>query len=580
MSMMMLAAVAAISFGKTLGDFGVEDVREVHAADYGFNISNSTAAIQKAIDSGATTVVLDAMPTPWYVDSVVPRSNQRIVVKKGAKVLMDKRTPKKCRGPLFSIKQVKNVIVEGEGAESFVGGYESYEERKANCTWYGQSAFRLDRATNVVIRALRVADSEEDGVFFGGDIRSPSVDTWLEDLDLDSHYRQACSICCADGVFCTNVVFRNTRGNEPSAGLDIEPAYPCSPNTRMYLFDCRFENNTGGGIVFATCSDYPISFYAKGCSFGPHENPVISVPARGEAYFPKQIHPNVKIVFEDCDIKSYSNVPAIGFSTAPLFDCTFRRVTVRDVGAMGRWHAKRVVSPIDFVLNRDYGPDGVPDAMVNPILFDRVTVEGFGNLPLVSFTDELGKVSVRKVFRGSVLFNGAKVNVSKFGYDAPDLYEPRLKRVSVRDLLPPSAEVGAHDSNCEMSWNGAWFQQLPAYTYFFHAEKGREVAFTLTYPERIVYEDMAKKLAGPSLQIETPEGFVDAGALKPGANRIVVEVTSTWYNRLAWDVRRKPEERKTWTTWDLPYRTPGCLRLDAKPELSGLIGPVVLKEEE
>ena len=525
---------AEIGFGKKLANFGVKDTKTVFARSFGFDPSNSTAAIQKAIDSGATTVVIGATPTPWYVDSICPRSNQRILIKRGAKVLMDAKTPKERRGPLFSLKQVKNVIVEGEGPESFVGGYASYEERKANCTGYGESAFKLDRATNVVIRSLRVADSENDGVSFGGDIRRPSVDTWLENLDLDSHCRQACSICCADGVFCTNVTFRNTRGNEPSAGIDVEPAYPCSPNTRMYLFGCRFENNNGGGIVFATCSEYPIRFFAKGCSFGPQENAVISVPARGEAYLPRRIRPDVKIVFEDCDIETYSNVPAIGFSTAPLFDCTFRRVKIRDVGKMGRWKSKRVVSPVDFVLNRDYGPDGVPESMVNPVLFDKVTVEGFRGLPLLSFTDELGKVSVRKVFRGTVLFNGEKVNTAKFAYTAPDLYEPRLKRVSVKDILPSisnsQSPISSH-SNCEISWNGAWFQELPAYTYFFRAEQGREVSFTITYPEKIVYEDMKKKLSGQRLQIETPSGWRDAGELKTGANRISFTAPETgWFS--------------------------------------------------
>ena len=42
----------------------------VHAKDYGFNASNSTAAIQAAIDSGAKVVVIDAMPTPWYIDQI------------------------------------------------------------------------------------------------------------------------------------------------------------------------------------------------------------------------------------------------------------------------------------------------------------------------------------------------------------------------------------------------------------------------------------------------------------------------------------------------------------------------------
>ena len=59
---------AEIGFGKTLADFDVKDVKSVRAKDFGFNPSNATAAMQKAIDSDATTVVIDAMPMPWYVD--------------------------------------------------------------------------------------------------------------------------------------------------------------------------------------------------------------------------------------------------------------------------------------------------------------------------------------------------------------------------------------------------------------------------------------------------------------------------------------------------------------------------------
>ena len=43
---------AEIGFGKTLADFGVRDAKTVFAQDFGFNPSNATAAIQKAIDSG------------------------------------------------------------------------------------------------------------------------------------------------------------------------------------------------------------------------------------------------------------------------------------------------------------------------------------------------------------------------------------------------------------------------------------------------------------------------------------------------------------------------------------------------
>lgn len=526
-----------IAFGKTLSDFGVDDVKTVHAKDFGFNPSNSTAFIQQALDSGATTVVIDAMPSPWRIDSVLPRSNQRILVKRGAKILMDHLSPLKGKKDLFCISKVKNVIIEGEGCrpdESYVGGYAGYEERKRHCKWYGKSAFALYASTNVVIRNLHIADSEEDGVFFGG-LREPSVDTYLEDLDITSHYRQACSICCADGVFIRRVTFRDTRGNEPSAGIDIEPAYPCSPNTRMYLFDCVFANNNGGGIVFATCSDYPIRFYAKGCRFLPNESPAISIPARGEAYVPKQIKADVKIIFEDTEIESYSNVPSLSWNTAPLFSCWFTRLKVKDSGKMGYWRVKRTVPPFNFTLDRDYGPDGLPPKMNAVTVFKDVTVEGFKGQNLFSFRDELGKVSVKRAFRGNVLFNSQTVNTASFSHEAPDLYEPRLMRARVKDLLPPTSyPTAAKPSNASISWNGAWYQALPEYTYFFPARKGATVSFNITYPHKIVYEDMTKKLAGKRLMIDTPSGvFHDAGPVNPGVNKFTFTAPEDgWYSFL------------------------------------------------
>jgi len=57
-------------------------------------------------------------------------------------------------------------------------------------------------------------------------------------------------------------------------------------------------------------------------------------------------------------------------------------------------------------------------------------------------------------------------------------------------------------------------------------------------------------------------------ALKPGTNQLVVEVTSTWRNRLAYDSTRAESERKTWT-----LNSPGAVPLIP----AGLLGPVNLR---
>jgi len=61
---------------------------------------------------------------------------------------------------------------------------------------------------------------------------------------------------------------------------------------------------------------------------------------------------------------------------------------------------------------------------------------------------------------------------------------------------------------------------------------------------------------------------------KRGENEVKVEVTSTWFNRLAYDFGQPPEKRKTWTVWNIDGRTPPCLRPNAKLMDSGLLGPV------
>jgi hypothetical protein len=54
-----------------------------------------------------------------------------------------------------------------------------------------------------------------------------------------------------------------------------------------------------------------------------------------------------------------------------------------------------------------------------------------------------------------------------------------------------------------------------------------------------------------------------------GVNRLTVEVTSTWFNRLVYDAGLPEAERKTWTISG-PNK-------DAALQLSGLLGPVTVR---
>ena len=63
-----------------------------------------------------------------------------------------------------------------------------------------------------------------------------------------------------------------------------------------------------------------------------------------------------------------------------------------------------------------------------------------------------------------------------------------------------------------------------------------------------------------------------SGLLLSGTNELEIEVTSTWFNRLVYDVKQPEADRKTWTTNFPPA--------DASLRPTGLMGPVTLRIEK
>ena len=115
-----------IGFGKTLADFGVVEKKTVRLKDF-WNPTNVTAALQKLVnDPEVTTIVLDKMPTPWYVTNVNfgPNVNgKRLLLKGGAQVrctreaLMYNFPPRKgVPNSTFDIKGGCNVICSVTGS--------------------------------------------------------------------------------------------------------------------------------------------------------------------------------------------------------------------------------------------------------------------------------------------------------------------------------------------------------------------------------------------------------------------------------------------------------------------------------
>jgi len=140
-------------------------------------------------------------------------------------------------------------------------------------------------------------------------------------------------------------------------------------------------------------------------------------------------------------------------------------------------------------------------------------------------------------------------------------------------------------------WDAPATLELPALRSWTELElppAARAFSGTATYTTRFTLD-----AAGPDARVELDLGRIEAfatvkvngrllaplwappyrlditDAVRPGANEVAVAVTSTWFNRLAYDAGRPEAERKTWT-----ISGPGA---NAPLKPAGLLGPVTLR---
>ena len=135
---------------------------------------------------------------------------------------------------------------------------------------------------------------------------------------------------------------------------------------------------------------------------------------------------------------------------------------------------------------------------------------------------------------------------------------------------PAELEIETLAPWCElpMSKEGQAFSGTATYTTTFNwSNESKEVVLDLgkvsMIAEVFVNDQKVRTLWC------TPYAADITSYLKPGENKLQVKVTSTWFNRLAFDASLPEAERKTWT-----IEGP---KADSKLKEYGLLGPVNLK---
>ncbi|MCC0179538.1 right-handed parallel beta-helix repeat-containing protein [Waterburya agarophytonicola K14] len=252
---------------------------------------DNAANIQKAIDSGDSTVIIPKAAQPWLVGETIyaKQANQKIVFQPGVVMLAQKGA--------FKPKTANMVTVLADNVT--LSGYDAkFRMRKAdyqNPNLYEPSQFRhiiaFRGANNFVVEGLTLQDSGGDGLFIShGQSQKNQLPAKkyssgiVRDVISRNHHRLGMSIMSAQDLLVENSTFQGSSGTKPASGVDIEPDHDWQKLANIKFINNKFINNQRNGIQIGliryrgnNVSDISISF--DGCTSTGNGEDGISINA-------------------------------------------------------------------------------------------------------------------------------------------------------------------------------------------------------------------------------------------------------------------------------------------------------------
>jgi len=383
----------------------------VYAKDYGFNTEDATVALQKAIDSKADRVIVSNMGANWIVRPIQMVSNQEIVLESGVVVEAKRGEYHGINDSVFNATHQKNITVRGYGAvlkmhreDYTAGGSYAYSQ------W--RHVFYFMSCDNVKVYGVEARDSGGDGIFVGSYEGQPAcTDFHIKDVLCDNNYRQGISVTNVENIVIESSRMNNTWGQEPQAGLDLEPDGPTHRLVNVVVRNCRFENNNAAGLhiypQMMNSTTAPMSVKIQNCY-------ITSANGWGIQYSPAWLeHVGGTIEFENCTIENTKG-PGLFMLGKYAYSANliFKRCTWRNT-------AQEVVNGLPahpFVLSGQFA-DRVPD--YGGIEFQDSLLEDGGNRPFLKTLEPADSKGVANL-KGTLTVlnpNGANMDLGAKAHD-------------------------------------------------------------------------------------------------------------------------------------------------------------------
>ena len=339
---MCLAAGATVESAETAHRTGDQenirkvmrgDITQANAAWWGFDPQDATESLEKALGSGAKSVVIPNVGQPWIVSRELRlRSNLDLIFEDGAEVLARQGAFHGKTASLFSAANVSNITMRGNATLRMRKSDYADPELYVKAEW--RMGIKLYGCRDVRIEGLTITQTGGDGIYVGASESGPAYceNVTIRNVVCDDNYRQGISVISAVNLLIEDCVFRNTSGTVPATGLDFEPNRSHEVFRQVTVRRCVFENNDGGEMVFygarlnKTGAREPISILFDRCRVTSSSKTGIAVGALREGA------PGGVIEFRDCVIENTGQAGAYVFDKHPgaalvrFTRCAFRNV--------------------------------------------------------------------------------------------------------------------------------------------------------------------------------------------------------------------------------------------------------------
>jgi FG-GAP-like repeat len=231
----------------------------VYADAYGFNSSDSTAALQAAIDSGADKIIVSNKSTPWLISSTINlKSNQEIDFAPDVVVQAKPGSFLPNTNPLFKALGITNVKLVGQG----VGVHQAIFAMNKSVSTNDDSdhIIAIQGTDNYTISGLTLTGSNSDGIIIDAYSTGqpiPVANTLnysdhglIDNVTVTNSSRNGLAVISAQNLTVTNSKFTNSSNLAPASGLDFEPDFSYDRLVNINISNVDLSGNQGNGVDF------------------------------------------------------------------------------------------------------------------------------------------------------------------------------------------------------------------------------------------------------------------------------------------------------------------------------------------